>query len=288
MSTRVRDAHRLARREAVLLRQNRQRRRRLAFAATAVGSVLLVVIVLVIVKVSGVAESGSRPTTGMPVPAAVTAVPPAVLDAVGLGKVGSLPRPTSGQQTLTSNGKPLVVYIGAEYCPYCAAQRWALVVALSRFGVFTGLTVTHSATDDIYPDTITMSFHGAVYASQYLEFQGVETHTNIRSGNGYTTLDKLTDQQDQVMRIHNASGSIPFLDFGNRYVLSGASFSPQLLAGKSVDEISAALSDPHSEIAQAVNGAANAFTAAICQLTGGQPRQVCGGPAATAYQGKLA
>lgn len=287
MSTRVREANRQARRQTALQRQKRQRRRRLAFAGSAVGAVLLLVVVLVIVKVSGVADTDSPPATGMPAPAAVTAVPAAVLDEIGLGKVDSLPRPMSGQPPLTSNGKPLVLYIGAEYCPFCAAQRWPLVVALSRFGTFTGLAVSHSATDDVFPATITVSFHGTTYTSKYLEFQGVETHTNVRSGTAYTTLDKLTDEQEQVMRAYNARGSIPFLDFGNRYVLNGASFSPQLLAGMSADQIAAALSDPHSEIALAVNGSANAFTAAICQLTGNQPSQVCGGPAATAYQGKL-
>ena len=35
--------------------------------------------------------------------------------------------------------------MGAEYCPYCAAQRWAMIVALSRFGTFSGLTTVHSA-----------------------------------------------------------------------------------------------------------------------------------------------
>ena len=40
---------------------------------------------------------------------------------------------------LTSGGKPEMLYIGAEYCPYCAAERWAMIVALSRFGTFSGL-----------------------------------------------------------------------------------------------------------------------------------------------------
>src|SRR5712692_8559609 len=46
---------------------------------------------------------------------------------------------------LTGNGKPEVVYVGAEYCPFCAAERWALSVALSRFGSFSGLHLIHSS-----------------------------------------------------------------------------------------------------------------------------------------------
>ncbi len=38
--------------------------------------------------------------------------------------------------------------MGAEYCPFCAAQRWAMVNAFSRFGTFTGLTTTHSSSTD--------------------------------------------------------------------------------------------------------------------------------------------
>ena len=41
---------------------------------------------------------------------------------------------------LTADGKPLVLYVGAEYCPYCAAERCAMVQALSRFGTFSNLT----------------------------------------------------------------------------------------------------------------------------------------------------
>ena len=40
---------------------------------------------------------------------------------------------------LTAKGRPEVLCVGTEYCPYCAAQSWALIVALSRFGMFTGL-----------------------------------------------------------------------------------------------------------------------------------------------------
>ncbi len=50
-------------------------------------------------------------------------------NAIGKGtNVGAL-IPTMGQPALTSGGKPQIVYMGAEYCPYCAAERWAMVVA---------------------------------------------------------------------------------------------------------------------------------------------------------------
>jgi Domain of unknown function (DUF929) len=284
---------------AALRRQQQQRRSRFVWAGTAVGVVLVVVLALVLVKVVGGGSSGSTAqpaTTASPaIVQAVTGVPSGVLNQVGLGKVNTLPKAITGQPALTAGGKPLVVYVGAEYCPFCAAQRWGMVVALSRFGSFTDLKTTQSASGDVFPNTATLSFHGATYTSDYLTFQGVETSSNVRQGSTYAPLDSLTDQQSQLLKTYNAppyvaadsAGSIPFIDFGNKFLSSGASISPQLLAGKSASDIAAALSDPSSPIAQAIDGSANAFTAAICQVTGGQPGAVCGSAAVTAYQGKL-
>jgi thiol-disulfide isomerase/thioredoxin len=38
------------------------------------------------------------------------------------------------KDTIRRDGKLLVFFMGAEYCPYCAAERWAIVRALQRFG----------------------------------------------------------------------------------------------------------------------------------------------------------
>jgi hypothetical protein len=226
---------------------------------------------------------------------AVTSVPETALDQVAAGKVDSLPKLAAGEPALTADGKPLIVYVGAEYCPFCAAQRWGMVVALSRFGSFTDLQTTHSSSSDVYPNTATLSFHGSTYTSSFLSFQGVETQSNTPQGNTYAVLDTPTAQQSQLLQKYNAppyvaagsAGSIPFIDFGNKYFASGASFSPQLLAGMSGSDIATALSDPTSPVAQAILGSANAFTAAICDLTGGQPAQVCTTTGVSAYAGKL-
>ena len=60
--------------------------------------------------------------------------------------------------------------MGAEYCPYCAAERWALVMALSKFGTFTDLQGTTSSATDTNPSTPTFSFYGSTYTSKYLSF----------------------------------------------------------------------------------------------------------------------
>ena len=46
------------------------------------------------------------------------------------------------------NGKPTVIYIGATTCPFCGENRWAMALALSRFGNFTHLYYGYSALHD--------------------------------------------------------------------------------------------------------------------------------------------
>ena len=75
------------------------------------------------------------------------------------------------------------------------------------------------------------------------------------------------------MAKYDPQGSIPFLDIANRYVVTGSSFSPQVLQGLSRSQIAAELSDPDSAVAQAIDGAANDITAAIASVTGNQPSQ---------------
>ncbi len=76
------------------------------------------------------------------------------------------------------------------------------------------------------------------------------------------------------------------MNFGNKYQISGASASPQILAGLSWATIASSLRNPSSPVAQAVNGTASYMTAALCQLTGDQPAAAC--PSAiTALRSKM-
>jgi len=300
VSKSVRLEHRRQRQEAEARRRElARRRRRLLVAGSSIGAVVLVIVVLVVVKLTAGSSPPAAAPTANPAPTevtnGVTTVPASVFDRIGLGKVDSLPKPVTGQPALAVDGKPLIVYIGAEYCPFCAAQRWGVAVALSRFGSFSSLGTTTSASDDAFPNTATLSFHGTGYTSQYIAFQGVETQTNQKSGGNYTKLDTPTAQQSQLMQTYDAppyvsaqeAGSIPFIDIANKYVSAGAFISPSLLAGMNATQVAAALSDPTSAIAQAIDGSANAITAAICDATGGQPGAVCTSAGVTAYASKL-
>ena len=257
--------------------------------------IIAVVLAFVVVKLnskSGTTASGvSNGPTGAALSSVVTdttSVPASTLDQVGAGSgVSALPVAIKGGSPLTSGGKPEVLYMGAEYCPYCAAERWAMVVALSRFGTFSGLSTVHSGNNsgEPYPNTPTWTFLHATYTSKYLTFSPVEMETNIPTsgGQGYTTLQTPTSAQQALLTKYDAppyvpsadNGAIPFIDFGNKYMISGASYSPQVLQGKSWSEIATALKDPTSPIAEAVDGTANYLTATICTLTGNQPATAC-------------
>ena len=173
--------------------------------------------------------------------------------------------------------------MGAEYCPYCAAERWPMIVALSRFGTFSNLGTTHSSSSDVYPNTQTFSFHGSSYTSKYIVFTPVEEYTNIPNSSGYTTLDIPTATEQSLMSTYDAppyvssseQGSIPFIYFAGKYLIVGATYSPQVLQNQTYQSIANALSNPKSTIAQGVLGAANNLTATICKLTNNQPSSAC-------------
>ena len=278
------------RREKIAAQRAAQRRaeqrRRILIASGSVVVVLAIVLVFVIVKLNNKPSNSASGVSNGPTGAAlaavvdkVTNVPASTLEAVGDGggAVTGKPGSISGT-TLTSGGKPEVLYVGAEYCPYCAAERWAMIVALSRFGTFSGLSTVHSSSTDTDPNTSTFTFYKSSYTSQYLTFTPVEETTNIPDGNGgYTTLQAPTSaQQAIVTKYVGANGSIPFVDFGNHYLISGASYDAGTLAGLSWATIAGDLSNPNSKVAKAVDGTANYITAAICKgLTNNQPASVC-------------
>jgi hypothetical protein len=270
-----------------------EQRRRILLASGAVVVVLAIVLTFVIIKLNNKpsassAQGLSNGPTGSALTSVVntvTSVPASALNTVGNGGGAVTGKPTTiSGTTLTENGKPEMLYVGAEYCPYCAAERWAMIVALSRFGTFKGLATVHSAVKngagqaEPDPDTPTFTFVHASYSSPYLTFTPDEIQTNIPdpSTGTYTTLQAPTAaQQALITKYDGSGGAIPFIDFGNHYMISGVSYDPGVLAGLSWSTIATDLSNPNSAVAKAVDGTANYITAAICKMTGNQPASAC-------------
>jgi thiol-disulfide isomerase/thioredoxin len=202
--------------------------------------------------------------------ASITSLPQSELDAAGTGSANNLIKKVSGTALMGPTGHPEVFYMGAEYCPYCAAERWPMIIALSRFGTFSGLKTTSSSSTDVYPNTPTFTFHGATYASQYVDFVSVETTDRDRN-----PLESPTSAQQALVNQYDTSGSIPFVDFGNRYAFSGAMYLPDVLSGMSWQAVADSLAQSGSPQAKAIVGSANLITAAVCKLTADQPATVC-------------
>ncbi|MBO0831976.1 MAG: DUF929 family protein, partial [Actinobacteria bacterium] len=174
---RVKDQSARARIAAQQAEQRRKENRRRILAIGVVAAALLAVIGIIIGALVGRSTPAQQAASGGPLPAGVQAqlsVPRGTLATVGTGSsTMQAIQPVTGP-ALTSGGKPEMLYIGAEWCPYCAAERWAMAVALSRFGSFTPLRGVHSSASDVYPNTATLTFHGATYTSKYLVFTPVE------------------------------------------------------------------------------------------------------------------
>ncbi|HVT75617.1 MAG TPA: DUF929 family protein [Acidimicrobiales bacterium] len=239
---------------------------------------------------------GKKHPAAQPAPSAlvrqVTSVPTSAFDTVGAGDVQHWPSALLAPAEVR-DGKPVVLYVGAEYCPYCAAQRWAMITALSRFGTFAHLSTTHSSSTDVYASTPTFTFHGSTFTSDYLVFEPVETAGNELSGGTYPPLETPTAHQEQVVQAYDAPpltdtrGAIPFLFIGGKYGVSGAMYDPRLFAGKRHGDIASALRDPSSKIARSVLAAANGLSAAICATTGDQPASVCSSAGVVAARANL-
>jgi hypothetical protein len=275
--------------------QAADRRRRLLLA---VGAVVLVVVIvggLITIRLAGGGTKNEAAPSGAAdaqIVTALSSVPAETFAAVGTDGVKAAPSQITAP-ALTAGGKPKVLYIGAEFCPYCAAERWPVTVALSRFGTFSNLGTTHSASNDVFPNTPTLSFHGATFTSKYLTFTGVETTTNEQVNGQYKPLDTPTAEDQKTFDTYNqppyvqSGGSIPFIDLGGKFVSSGATYSPEVLAGKTQTEIADALKDANSPIAKSVIASANVYTAAVCAMTNNQPANVCSTEAVKAAAGKL-
>jgi len=244
----------------------------------------VVAVVAVVVAVGLSSSNPGKPTPRTPVPAALaahlTSVPVGDLVAAsakagsGLNAAVQLKDPP-----LTSGGKPEMLFIGAEFCPICATERWAMVVALSQFGTFGSLHQTRSAARD--GNIATLSFYGSTYTSPYLNFTPVETTTNVPKGDYYQTLQTPTSAQQtlwgEVLQGQlGASGvSFPFVYLDGKYLINTAQYSPSDLSGKNFTQIANDVGNNETTIGADIDASAAALTKYLCVMTGGQPSNLC-------------
>ncbi len=194
---------------------------------------------------------------------------PASAASVALGQV----RRESGEPLL-DGGKPLVFFMGAEWCPFCASERWALVEATSRFGRWSGLGELSSRSgQDFFPSLATYDLSRATYTSDYISVRHIEVATVDGE-----PLQKLGPFEEKLVNGYDTLGSVPFLFASGpagRYTVELA-YSPNLLEGETFASLRKAVAaGAPTPAVEAIGGEADAITALICKLDGGQPASVC-------------
>jgi hypothetical protein len=265
----------------------------------AIGVVVAVVGTVVLVKVVGSTNDGPRTTTALSPTSAtvlgeVTSIPPSVFDAVGVhsptvpvtapDEVLGTPLTTTGAH---GHQVPVVVYVGAEYCSFCAAERWPLIAALSRFGTFRRLYDVQSSSIDFAPNTPTFSFYDLKYESPYLQFRPFETATDVLGPKGYAPLMTVPDDVADVQHRYDPKGTYPFVDVGNAVVAREVALSPITFVGLSRDQVAGGLTDATNPVTASIVASANYLTAAICVVDGEVPTTVCDSPGVRAADAHL-
>jgi thiol-disulfide isomerase/thioredoxin len=264
---------------AAAARKERQQKQLITAAVAVVVVIIGVVIALAVASQPDKAPASANPSADTAI-SKLSAIPASAFDAAGKPTVANaIPQKLDGGTVLKNGDKPEVLYVGAEFCPYCATERWSLVAALERFGSFSGLTTTRSAEND--GNIPTVSFKDSKYTSDYISFRAVETQD--RNGKPIeqipSDIEPLFQKYDAPPYVDARSkGAIPWTFYGtNQTVGSGVpiegfvSLTDDTAWTKIVDQMLTGKGD----VGQPIMANANAITAQICTLTDNKPSDVC-------------
>ncbi|MCL5947912.1 MAG: DUF929 domain-containing protein [Actinobacteria bacterium] len=235
---------------------------------------------------STLSNTGAYDTTGLAMPVLIRSANN------GSSRVpGSSSRGNSTPRGNPVSQLPVVTFVGSEYCPYCEAASWPLVLALSRFGTFRKLGIAGSSSAEVFPSISGFSFYRLAYTSKYVDFTGVEEASSTPSSNpynGFTTMNSPSESLSSLLQRYDKppyvaqtdAGALPFLDISNQVIVAGPMFPAGLLQAKSYSTITNDIAGPSKSIAgQAIITSANLITASICAVTGTKPAVVCSSPA---------
>lgn len=251
-------------------RRRAKRSRSLVLLWVALGTVVIAVFVYYAVASNSGGAAGGKASAALG----------ALTDNIPPSPTGSFTRVGS---PLRQDRKPVLLFIGAEYCPYCAAERWAIVKAMSRFGSWSGLTTGQSTSGaGGFGDLQTFDLLHAGYHSRYVAID----HKDI-ADNASATLQTLTSSEQALFNRYDPSGGIPMV-YVDGYSMLGAGYSPTEIQGLSFSAIAAALKRHSSSGYVAdINGEANLLTAFLCKADGGRPMSVCAAPVIAKMQSKI-
>lgn len=198
-----------------------------------------------------------------------------------------------------NDGKATVVYFGSITCVFCGENRWAMALALSRFGSFSKLFTGYSSLGDGDLPTLywtPVNYNGSsdaignYYSSSLLNFVSIEdTHPitggfalnsmpQIRSNINAQNNSEYTAAFNYIINLSNnkstAFQGTPYTIWGN-YLFSGADaavFGNTTPSGNSLPltymthgQVFAQLAKPSDQFAYSEYAAADIYVAAICK-----------------------
>jgi len=173
------------------------------------------------------------------------------------------------KETMKRGGKVFVFFMGAEYCPYCAAERWAIVRALSRYGQWSGHKQTMSAArDEPFLNLPTYDLTEATYTSPHIEFVSREIKDRE-----FKPRQKLLKTEEKLIRKYNPERKIPFLLIGGRFMQLDSGYTPKIFIGHTFRQTETELKKVESEIRKTIDEEANIISALLC--VSGLPSELC-------------
>ncbi len=246
------------------------------FAWVAVIVLLVGVIALVVYALTGTpaTQAAVRRT---PAPTALVAslghVPQSVFDSVGVDAPDTplvAPTPLEGQPPLQADGRPEVLYVGAEFCPFCAVAT----VAADRGAV--PVRALHRARQHAVGPGVGVPGHPD------LQLRGVDLHQpvpDLRAGRallrprppprGRSPASPTSTRprrrwwpataRPPATRV--GTGDLPFVDIANRMVATTSGYSPAVLERQSQATIATDIDHGTGRVGQAIVASANYLTA---------------------------
>jgi hypothetical protein len=245
-------------------------------------NLLLSIAALVILSILGLYLALGRPTA-QPGYRVGSVVPQALYAAFNSAAQGEYGLPNSSYtlyfSRITGNpyyvgSKPVVVYIGGDFCGTCGGERWPLIMALMRFGNFTNLHLMASSLNDQFANVTSFSFFSGSYSSSYIAFASYEVWDRNAQPQQSVPTNYMTDWQ-------NLNRTVPYLNFGNEFILRGI-FSPASLEGHNWTSIVSSISSG-TGVGKVIREVANGISAVVCTLDGGLPSRVCSDPAISGF-----
>jgi len=160
----------------------------------------------------------------------------------------------------TKSGKTLVFFLGAGFCPFCAAERWSIVEALKNFGTWQDLQEDFSAEkDEKYLNIPTFNFVNASYSSSYVEFQAIET-----ADRHFNAMDNEGKDQYDILENYNPDQIIPFTLIDGQFMQAGSGYSPKLFEGLDHNRVREQILDPKSTLGSSIKNETAFLMALIC------------------------